>query len=102
MFSRTRSSKPSRPSSSPTAAWTRRRLVATVARFTRVRAALSGVTPIGERSAEVAGHVLLRQHLGRALEDLLGAARLDQIAGPAALGDVDGEERGQIGHPQGL
>src|SRR5262245_54909935 len=102
MFSSTRSSKASRPSERPITTWSRRRLVSTAARFTWVRAALSGVTPIGERSAEVAGHVLLRQHLGRALEDLLGATRLDQIPGPTALGDVDREERGQIGHPLGL
>src|SRR5215831_9464108 len=52
--------------------------------------------------AELAGHVLLGELCLGILEDLLRRARLDEIPGPAALGDVDREERGDVGDALGL
>src|SRR5262245_30866883 len=52
--------------------------------------------------AELAGHVLLGELRLGVLKDLLRRARLDEIPGPAALGDAHREERGDIGDALGL
>src|SRR5208283_4666136 len=48
-------------------------------------------------SAEFAADILLGQLLLRRVEDLSGRAGLDEVAGAAALRNVDGEERRDVG-----
>src|SRR5512138_2440048 len=82
---------------------------ATVAPATRATATAVAATLQSRRagrrrigSAEVAGDVFLGQLLARGLEDLLRRADLDQVPRAAALRDVDGEERGDVGNALGL
>src|SRR4051794_22251386 len=51
-----------------------------------------------------AGHVGLGALVGGVREDLVGLVELHHLAGPMllVLVELDGEERGPVGHPRGL
>src|SRR5262249_18486786 len=51
------------------------------------------------RSAELTPHIFLGQLLAWRFEDLRGFPELDQVAGPAAMRDVDRKKRGKVRDP---
>src|SRR5205809_6835543 len=73
--------------------------IALIANAGRVRARVMTWFPRERDLAELTPDIFLGQLLTRRLEDLRRFSQLDQIAGPAAMREVDRKERRQISDP---